>query len=1161
MPRITSVKQRQLVSTSPDNTKERTEARFGPAPSVSIEISGVADSINRITGFDTFANNYAVCAVGDGSYVIGGSFSNWLGDTGLQKITKITSQGVPDATWPTGTVNTFPLSIVPADNGGFIVAGLLTSVQGQTIGHICRLNSDGTFDTGWNSGGTGVNQDRIYDVVALDNGQYLVGAGGNSYNGTQVGAGVLGSIFRINADGSLDTSFNGGNRTIGAGYVQNMAVDALGRFCVVGGFSSYATPTIVTRRRCLRLNSDGTLDTTFDPGTSTGGTSDFIETVEVQRDLKWLIGGNFTTYTGTNTPFMARLTTTGALDADFTTNLGTGPSARVRKILVQPDDKILVSGDFTSFNGTAAYYLCRLNPDGTLDTTFTPPILNSTVWDMIIDRVGQEDIIVLSGSFRSSYNKLLRLNMDGTPYLGQVKEGSSYNITVTTDNIRDLSDLSWQLLPAEDQLLRTLKNPNAQGTAVEDRFGYQTIIQDDYAIISSIDEDSATNTGTGVVYVFSVSTGSLLYTVEDPNPNSSDNNQFGFSIAATADKFVVGAPGTASTASTADSGYAYVFDITDGTLLRTIASSSTAVSRYGQSVSINDTYIAIGAPFHPNGVNTNVGRVQIFDTTTYGLISNLFGAVTNQNNQYYGTNVVLDGNILYVQETVSGGSFGTVFARNLAASNSIVWTISGQLIGSGAYNLFGTNIAYNNRYVAISSQYDDIFDINENVGRIWIFDKTTGTEVYEIANPNPDGNGAGDNFFSMTLTDQYLIAGAQGEGSGSGKVYFYDLATGSLVRTLDNPNDYSDTTNDNFGFRLRASTDYLIVSARGEDTATATDSGVVYVFRPSKYAAEADFAATSGEVTIEAPESDQTWTDPGVYNWTVPEGVNSISVVLIGGGGAGNGGTAGGDSILTRSGTELLRAGGGAAGAAAFTGQSAGGGGTAISGTIGGGNGGAGSGGGDNSNQAGGAGGAGGYSGNGGAGGNVFSAGGAGSGGGGAGGGGGSALGDAGGGVGLYGEGANGTCLGSSTPGGGGSGGTAGLSVAPFTGGNYGGGGAVARTGGTNGGAGGGLRYRNSIDVIPGQVFEITVGAGGSAGGRGYAGGGGAARIIWPGNTRLFPSTNLGRLPGFGEITLTATADFASEGPETFRVAVKKTTGTQLAVSGNISINDTSLTP
>lgn len=260
--------------------------------------------------------------------------------------------------------------------------------------------------------------------------------------------------------------------------------------------------------------------------------------------------------------------------------------------------------------------------------------------------------------------------------------------------------------------------------------------------------------------------------------------------------------------------------------------------------------------------------------------------------------------------------------------------------------------------------------------------------------------------------------------------------------------------------------------------------------------------------TATAPITGQSlFTTPGTYSWVVPEGVYSVSVVAVGagGGGAGNGG----DSVFG----SWVQAGGGKKGTTSVIGA----GGTVIAGT--GYAGGAGEGGGGGAGGYAGAGGKGGVSTNGywgGAGGGVglYGQGANGSGGyssgfsglagaGGAGGGGGGGHGNAG-----NGNGGNGGS-------GGGGGGKASGSYPSYTGGVgglYGGGGGGGSDGSSSykGHGGGALAYANNIAVTPGQTVTVTVGAGGANGGAGGgAGGKGAVRIVWPGDTRAFPSTNV----------------------------------------------------
>jgi len=270
----------------------------------------------------------------------------------------------------------------------------------------------------------------------------------------------------------------------------------------------------------------------------------------------------------------------------------------------------------------------------------------------------------------------------------------------------------------------------------------------------------------------------------------------------------------------------------------------------------------------------------------------------------------------------------------------------------------------------------------------------------------------------------------------------------------------------------------------------------------------------SKDILIQAnPQKPGLYIQPGSYLWTCPAGVTSVSVVCVGGGGGQGGG--GGDSYFINTSTVWAQGGQklltyysvGAVPKAQFSGDGGG-----LGGVV------------SAVNWPSGGAGAGGYAGTGGDGNNWFSSpggDGSGGGGGGASGGGSQIIGSqyiyyaagGGGGVGIYGQGSSG--LGGINAGDGGGGGSGGYSgthggldyTVGGSGGLFGGG------GGGNayyspGGNGGALGWKNNISVTPGEQYLVVVGAGAS----GYAGGhggGGAVRIVWPGDTRQFPSTNV----------------------------------------------------
>lgn len=113
--------------------------------------------------------------------------------------------------------------------------------------------------------------------------------------------------------------------------------------------------------------STGILDTSFNPG---AGADSTVYGYTVQSDEKMIIYGSFSNYAGVARNKLARVNTDGTLDTSF--SIGTGPSVNAlpSDVLILSDGKILVVGSFTSFNGSARRQLVRLNADGSVDTTF-----------------------------------------------------------------------------------------------------------------------------------------------------------------------------------------------------------------------------------------------------------------------------------------------------------------------------------------------------------------------------------------------------------------------------------------------------------------------------------------------------------------------------------------------------------------------------------------------------------------------------------------------------------------------------------------------------------------------------------------------------------------------------------------------------------------------
>lgn len=243
-------------------------------------------------------------------------------------------------------------------DGKYLIAGSFTSWNGTPVSRIARINTDASVDLGFNTGGTGIPAGGILNALAVQpDGKILIGGTFTEYNGTSVG-----NIARLNADGTLDNTFSTGT---GFGAVVDVIkLQTDGKILVGGNFTAYDGTTV---NRLVRLDSNGSLDATFSVGT---GANNRIYALAVQSDGKILIGGNFTDYNGTAINRVARLESSGAIDATFATAIGTGASSILYNIVLQTDGKILLLGNIATFNGTTVGHIVRLNTDGSRDIIF-----------------------------------------------------------------------------------------------------------------------------------------------------------------------------------------------------------------------------------------------------------------------------------------------------------------------------------------------------------------------------------------------------------------------------------------------------------------------------------------------------------------------------------------------------------------------------------------------------------------------------------------------------------------------------------------------------------------------------------------------------------------------------------------------------------------------
>ena len=393
-------------------------------------------NFNASTGVNGFVNT--VRTQDDGKILIGGGFSSYNGFESI-RIARLNSDGSIDNSFNSGIgLNSPANKIQIQDDGKIIIVGNFTSYNGILSNNIARLNTDGSLDISFNSGtGVGTSFPPSINTLAIqDDGKILIGGSFTSFNGTPTN-----QIVRLNSDGSIDNSFNiGSGFSAGTGF--NNSVDLIriqddGKILVSGGFMSYnGTPL----NDIVRLNSDGSIDTSFSTGS---GVNTSVFTTAIQDDGKIIIAGSFTSYNGIPSNKIARLNNDGSLDTSFSS--GSGSNFSIFILDIQDDGKILASGDFTSFNGIPSNDIVRLNSNGSLDTSFsTGTGVNTFISTLAIQDDGN---IIIVGGF-TSYDNIGRNRI--------AKLNSSNILSVLEEDLRDF--LSIYPNPTNNQFTIQLSN-------------------------------------------------------------------------------------------------------------------------------------------------------------------------------------------------------------------------------------------------------------------------------------------------------------------------------------------------------------------------------------------------------------------------------------------------------------------------------------------------------------------------------------------------------------------------------------------------------------------------------------------------------------------------------------------------------------------------------
>lgn len=335
----------------------------------------------------------------DGKFFVSGNYGGG----------KFLSNGVQD---PTFLASALALQKATALSDGKVLLSAGTDAQATVIASLARLRRDGSFDSGFGVPASIYAGQVLRDPNDMSLFQIFVGS---HVLAVQPDGKVLFLYFssdelfhfvRLNGDGSVDDSFAGatlapigesvdypyvfdsyagtyvqpyGGAWSAAAPLQDAQILSNGRIILCGQFTSYNG---VSARGLVRLQSNGAIDNTFNIGggaqwTATTETSSFlpfVESIEEQVDGKLLIAGTFEAFNGMALPGIASLNPNGSVDVSFTPPAKRQKFARgVARLARQSDGSFLLSGPY-SFPNENEPGLIHINSLGGIPVVGSPPL-------------------------------------------------------------------------------------------------------------------------------------------------------------------------------------------------------------------------------------------------------------------------------------------------------------------------------------------------------------------------------------------------------------------------------------------------------------------------------------------------------------------------------------------------------------------------------------------------------------------------------------------------------------------------------------------------------------------------------------------------------------------------------------------------------------------
>ena len=323
------------------------------------------------------------------------------------------------------------------------------------------------------------------------------------------------------------------------------------------------------------------------------------------------------------------------------------------------------------------------------------------------------------------------------------------------------------------RVMHVLELPGPTGGAL---FGQSVALNGRFAGIGAPHSRDGAGTYTGGVYLYDRVTGKHTRTITNPNPVT---GIFGHAIAMSETRLLVGDP-QASTDVTYYTGAAYVFDLTTGERLVTLQPPGGAVGRrgwFGHAVALSESIYVVSAP-HEQKDSVPSGVVYGFDAGSGGLIQIFVNPHPTES--FFGWSLALADDLLFVGGFGYRGTYeeeGIVYVFQ-AASGKLLRTVNNPEPHEGAQ--FGKTVAILPKFLIVGAPGESFNETGMPSGAVYVFDRKSGKLLDKIVNPGKP-SGADDLFgVALATANEHLLVGAPFGGNDNeldaGLVYEFELS-------------------------------------------------------------------------------------------------------------------------------------------------------------------------------------------------------------------------------------------------------------------------------------------------------------------------------------------------------------------------------------------------